>query len=341
MQVANQTASACRRDVSMRLGTVIIGFSLLSFSAGVLAAPSWIDSMSQSFDTLLRNTGIKSPYHWETDPGEEPVQTAQTIIDDMGKPNDARLLDVKPHAWAVNETPAQVAMGTDTRGCKGPKWWLQSQALQVHKSCEPWQAFVQWFVVFEGEGNKAENVRVQVRHPQSWFLSERDKRWMPLVRTRQTAWFLATKDDVTWVDKQMDIQRAPDSSLAFAVNRGAPFVYHGIAGEGPVSIAKAVGDIAAVFTTVQARLVLDDPNGPDQRERAVWLLQSGADYYPSPQTHAKEAVPPGVGLSRSKRVTSQWQTFNFASLANARQDYPGPSRSLSLRVFLSNPPPLE
>ncbi|MFK7965133.1 MAG: hypothetical protein AB8C46_14320 [Burkholderiaceae bacterium] len=304
-------------------------------------AASWMDALSQKVDSLLRDTGLKEAYHWETDKAAAPVQSARTIIDDMGKSNDAELLGVKPHAWAVHETPAQVAMGTDTRGCKAPTWWQESQALAKHKKCDAWQAFVQWFVVFEGAGNSANNLRVQVRYPQSWFLSQREDRWMPLVRTRKTGWFLATKDDVTWIDQSMDIQQAPDGSLAFAVTKATPYVYHGIAGEGPVDIGHAVDDMAAVFTTVQARLVLDDPDGPDEREQAVWLLQSGADYYPRADTHAKEAIPPGVGLSRSKRLTAQWQTFNFATLANARQDYPGPSRSLSIEAFLAKPPPLE
>ncbi len=329
------------RSSAWALFALLLLIALPGHPSAAHAADGWFDSLTSRLDAVLRSTGIKDPYHWEVTPGSEPDQKAQIIVDDMGRPNDAELLGVKSHAWAVETVPAQVAMGTDTRGCKNPAWWLKSHAKPEHKSCEPWRAFVQWFVVFEGRGNQADNVRVQVRYPQSWYLSRAANRWLALVRERETTWFLATKDDVTWVDRKLDIQFAQDQSVAFKVETSSPYSYHGIVGRGPVDISAAVDDIEAVFTTAQARLVLDDPEKPDQLEQAVWLFQSGADYYPAPDTHAKEAVPPGVGLSRSKRITREWQTFNFATLENARQDYPGESRALSIEQFLKNPPPLE
>lgn len=315
--------------------------ALLIITSPADAADSWLQRMSTKMDQLLRANGLKSPYPWTLSPGEPPALNAQTVIDDMGGPNDATLLGVRAHRWAVDPVPAQVAMGTDTRGCKAPTWWLESSASQAYKDCDPWTAFVQWFVVFEGEGNKADNVRVQVRKPRAWFLDETDEQWKPLSRTNTTSWFLATKDDISWVDQPMDIQRAGEADLAFRVNRQSPYSYHGLAGTGPVDISHAIPNIKAVFTTVQARLVPDDPERPDDIEQSVWLLQSGADYYPDPDAHPSQTLPPGVGLSRSKRLTGQWQSFSFATLANARQDYTGPSRSLSPEAFSANPPPFD
>ena len=321
--------------------TILTTTALLLASSPASAADSWLARLSTRVDHLLRENGLKSPYSWTLAPGQAPVLTAQTVIDDMGGPNDAPLLGVRPHRWAVDPVPAQIAMGTDTRGCKAPAWWLQSGANQAYKDCEPWTAFVQWFVVFEGEGNSADNVRVQVRQPRAWYLHKTDEQWKPLSTTDTTSWFLATKDDITWVDQPMDIQRSGRQDLAFLVERQAAFSYHGLAGSGPVDISQAVPHIKAIFTTVQARLVVDDPSRPDDIEQAVWLLQSGADYYPDTAAHAAQVLPPGVGLSRSKRLTRQWQSFSFATLANARQDYTGPARALSPEAFSANPPPFE
>ncbi len=280
--------------------------------------------------------------------GAPARNSVQTIIDDMALPNDARLLGIPDYGWASAPVPAVLAMATDSRGCNAPAWWRQSDALAVHKSCDFWRAFVQWFVIFEGEGNRADNVRVQVRHPRSWYLSRARDTWRVISGEHRMTWFLATKRDITWVKGDVDIDdaTAPPSSaaprsLAIRVRRGAPHTYHGIVGEGPISIADSVEDFAAVFATVEARLVIADPDRPDDRDQAVWLFQSGADFYPTPTTHYRDAMPPGVGLSRSKRLTSSWQSFNFATLNVARQDYPGPSRAISVDTLRSNPPPLD
>ncbi len=309
--------------------------------AGALAEQGWLDSLSARFDSVLRSTGLKDPYPWEIDGATPARPDVETIINDMGGPNDAVLLGISKHAWAVDKTPAQIAMGTDTRGCKAPRWWLKSSAREQFKSCEPWRAFVQWFVVFEGEGNRSARIRVQVRYPQSWYLSKTADRWIALVRNQQTSWFAASKDNVTWVDRTLDVRNGSDGSVAIMLEPDMPFTYHGIVGRGPVDISEAINDLGAVFTTVQARLVVDDPAQAGRLENAVWLFQSGADYYPAADTHPGEAVPPGVGLSRSKKLTREWQTFNFATLVNARQDYPGASRSLTLEAFRAKPPPLE
>ncbi len=70
------------------------------------------------------------------------------------------------------------------------------------------------------------------------------------------------------------------------------------------------------------------------------MLQSGADFYPATGVSVHDAYPPGAGLSRSKRITTQWQSFNFATLNNARIDYRGPVSPLSPAQFRQNPPPL-
>jgi len=122
---------------------------------------------------------------------------------------------------------------------------------------------------------------------------------------------------------------------------GSPYVYHGVWPLGNVDISDFVGDMAALYTTVQARLVVDDPGGTDDRSKAILLMHSGADYYPHSAATAGDSFPPSAGVSRSKMITSEWQSFNFATISAAQQNYTGTSASIPTDVFRTNPPPLE
>lgn len=270
------------------------------------------------------------------------INSVQTIVDDMGLSNDAPLLGIPDFQWAVNVNPGQLSMGADPRGCIAHAWWQNATAVRPeYKDCDYWTGYVQWFVVFEGVGNNANNVRVESRNPQSWYLSKSTGQWKLMGEAAGTGWFNATKTNVMWVPGQLDIYTGEGGSTVMKVDRNHPYSYHGIWPQNKIDISAYVHDIAAVYTTVQARLVVDNPNLPDDRNQAIWLFQSGADYYPYPGASASDSLPPGVGLSRSKKITSEWQSFNFATLNNARRDYSGPVEPLSTAQLFQNPPPLQ
>ena len=102
-------------------------------------------------------------------------------------------------------------------------------------------------------------------------------------------------------------------------------------------------DVAAVFVTLQARLIPDRNERPDDRQQARLLIQIGADYSPARNTPVSAFAPasynPGVGVSRAKRVTDTWNAFNFATIDVGVQD-PG-GAAISVAEFRSAPPPLE
>lgn len=270
------------------------------------------------------------------------VNSVDTVIGDMSLENDARLDGIPDFPWATGPRPAAVLMGAAPSGARMHSWWRDDSAVRrEYKGTELWTAFVQWFVVFEGVGNGARNVRVETRRARSFYLSKSTGQWKLLGEHPGSEWFRASKSNLTFADGKVDARTNADGSVAIKVPMKAQYAYHGIWPLGKIDIARVVGDMGALFTTVQARLVVDDPSLPDDRSQAVLLMQSGADYYPNTKASAKDAVPPGAGLSRSKRITSSWQSFSFATLDVARQDYHGAPASISADVFRSNPPPLD
>jgi len=293
-------------------------------------------------------TPVVTPPAPQLEPQVEPPVLAgsgnsvDTIINDMGLPNDGRLDGIPDFFWATNKLPAQIAMGADSRGCYAPQWWQNTGSVRAaYKDCEYWTAYIQWFVIFEGVGNAANNVRVETRRPQTWYLSKTTGRWKLLGQAAGTSWFLATKSDLVYSSGAVGVANRPDGATSLRVDRASPYAYHGVWPQGVIDIAGIASDIRALFTTVEARLAVNNPAQPDDRDRALWMLQSGADYYPAVGVPVQDAVPPGAGLSRSKRITSQWQSFNFATISNARIDYRGPNKPLTPAELRGNPPPLK
>ena len=274
--------------------------------------------------------------------GSGQINSVDEIIGDMSLANDARLLGIPDFQWAVNPVASQVAMGADTRGCFAPQWWQNIQSIPAQfKDCDYWTGYVQWFVIFEGEGNAANNVRVETRRAETWYLSKSTGQWQLLGESEGSLWYRATKVNVTWVPGGVDMVRTEQGSTSLQLEKASPFTYHGQWDLDKIEIGHVASDIQAIYSTVQARLVVDNPNFADDRANAVWLLQNGGDYYPTVDTDPFVSIPPGMGLSRSKKITSEWQSFNFANLSTARQDYLGPIPPLTPDQLRSNPPPLK
>jgi hypothetical protein len=78
----------------------------------------------------------------------------------------------------------------------------------------------------------------------------------------------------------------------------------------------------AIFIQQYARLVVDDPNGPDDRHLARYLIHMGSDRKEKDGTQLWN-----IGISRFKRVTNDWQPFNL---------FQGPQTKAEIEA---NPPP--
>jgi hypothetical protein len=273
----------------------------------------------------------------------QKVNSVATIIGDMTLENDSRADGIPNFMWATGPNPAAVLMGADPRGSKMQPWWLDMPSVQwQYKDADLWSAYVQWFLIFEGVGNGANNVRVEVRNPRTYYLSRSSGQWNAIGGLRSGShWFQAWKSDLTWANDNVDLRRNADGSVAVRVPLNSPNAIHGIWEQGKLDISRVVADMAALFATVQARLVVDDPSRPDDRAAANLLMHVGGDYYPDMAASAADSFPPSAGLSRLKRITSDWQSFNFATIDTARQDYRGASASISTTALGNNPPPLE
>jgi hypothetical protein len=189
-----------------------------------------------------------------------------------------------------------------------------------------WTAFIAWGQVYaDAAGNPAQNTRVELRDIEAYYLSASTGRWNLLQFSRLVEGGAYVEDFAGDASRPADAR--PEAGGTLSVTAGAGYNFHFWPAGGRVTLA-AADDMAGIFTTVQARLILDDSAGPDDRSQARYLLSVGADYWRSldAQWAADWSANGDVAIGRFRYVTAVWQSYSMTTL--------------SADELAANPPPL-
>jgi hypothetical protein len=226
----------------------------------------------------------------------------ETIADDMRLPHEGR-----PHG---------VPQSFD---------WAAGPRLGMGNDPGTFKAMIAWGQLYEdADGNPATNTRVQIRDIKAYALSKADGQWHLLQSAHRVEGAAYREDFAGDVNRAADVKVEEDGSVS--VKAGEGYNYHFWPSTGRTSIDP--DDIGGVWTTVQARLVLDDPDGPDDRDRARYLLSVGGDYWLSLTAQWDQWKTNGdIGIGRFRYVKREWQAFNMTTLSEEE--------------LRQNPPPLE
>jgi hypothetical protein len=263
------------------------------------------------------------------------INSVDTIVNDMKLMNDLALAGVnRSSGWATG--PGHVIMGNDPRGSHTPSWFQVDNS--YFKSAAYWNAIIPWVVVFDGVGNDARNTRVQLRNMKLYMKSKSTGAWKLISSTPRVGGSNYPKSLQGSNVTDPDLRNESDGSVS-VLPPGGDLVFHGWG-----SLTGLSGsDVGAIFLTIQARLVVNDSNGTDDRARAKYLVHVGGDYYPETSTRVTEMGPgyffPGIGVSRAKLVTKEWQALNFATIDVGVED-PG-GGTITEAQLRAAPPPLE
>ncbi len=285
-------------------------------------------------------------------PSYQPVSPwhVQNMVDDMKLHNDGTNNGQNPYygssaGWAAG--PGRVVMGAIPKGSNGPDYWRDIVTSSKYTGDAYWNAMNPWMVVFTLPDNKATNTRVELSSIRAYVLSKKTNTW-ELVQDHKITGGIYDKTYKPLKDVKPDERHDGDYALIKPPAASAEHIYHGW-GE-PMTL-KDPADIKAVHIRVFARLVKDNPNGPDDRHLARYTLQVGGDYYPYQgstigdkdlQMQGGGQWFPGIGMSRAVLVTSEQRLTSFSTITSGVQE-PGntkdPSGSLSEQEFRQNPPP--
>lgn len=229
--------------------------------------------------------------------------TVETIIADM----------TLPHEGVPHGVPAT--------------WdWAQRPVINMGNAPGAFTAMTSWGQLYEArEGNPAGNTRVQLRNIRAYQLSTRDGHWHLLQRSVPVEGEAYREDFADDTHTPAQIRNETDGGIS--VKAGGGYNFHFWPSTGRVAIDPT--DIDGIFTTCQARLIVDNPALPDDRATARYVLNMGGDYWRSltacwlPDQRNND----DIGMGRFKRVTTQWQAFNMCTVPEAQ--------------LRRNPPPLE
>jgi hypothetical protein len=268
-------------------------------------------------------------------PSTYATNSIDIILNDMRLMNDAVLAGI-PTQYGFSKGPGHVTMGADPRGTATPTYWTPYNS--YYKSVAYWNALLPWFVVFDGVGNAASNTRVELRNLKAYYKSRATGRWSQVsdgVVDGSNYPKHLTGSNVT----APDLRNEPSGTRSIRP-AGGDFVFHGwCCGKQTINAP----DVAGIYVTMQARLIVSDPSRADDRARSMYLVHVGADYYPEATTGISAFVPseyaPGVGMGRAKLVRNEWQSFSFATVDVGVVESTG--KAMTEAEFRAAPPPLE
>lgn len=230
-----------------------------------------------------------------------PLNSLETIIYDMQGTHEGR-----PHG-----VPASYD-------------WAEGPRMGKGNDPGEWRAIIAWGQIYEdAKGSTATNTRVQLKNIKTYVLSKQTGTWQLLQATEDVQGAAYREDFEDDISKEADI-RSEAEGISVKLESNYNFHYWPSTGRAEVD----PNDIAGVFTTMQARLIVDDPDKPDDRSEARYLLSMGADYWLDMEAQWDDLKTNGdVAIGKFKYVTPEWQAFNMISL--------------SAEELRENPPPLE
>ncbi|MBU1010045.1 MAG: T9SS type A sorting domain-containing protein [Bacteroidetes bacterium] len=230
----------------------------------------------------------------------EAQNSVQIIVDDMSLGPDAALHGVPPnYSWASGEASGNcVVPAQNNQG----EWF---------------RAMTAWGQVYIPlSGSPAINTRCQIRNVVT-KLYMKNGSWLEVQSGDPTGEaFVEDFAGNMSIDAGIRDESTNGGGISVVVGVG-PWTGYNFHFWPNMSRATVNPDsINAVYTSCEARLIIDNPGGPIDLTACKNILQMGADWWLNqgigwlPDWSANS----GIGNGRSKFVTPDWQFFNFCSL---------------------------
>ena len=188
--------------------------------------------------------------------------------------------------------------------------WAQGPSLGSVSPPVGMSAITGWGQIYaDATDMQPANVRVELRNMETYVWSNSRNEW-----TRVQA--ASGVDGAHYLEAftgnssmPASLRTEADGGVSTAMDAGYNFHFWPAGERGTLT---EPSDVGAVYTTVQARLILDDPAGPDNRSQARYLANAGADWWRTlTATFGDGTNNPGVGQSRFSYLTSDWTALDF------------------------------
>ncbi len=205
--------------------------------------------------------------------------------------------------------------------------WQANPEVQVEFPPDGFSAIIGWGQVYQdcSVSSVPSNLRVHLRRMKVYGLSKSTGRWTLMQSTSDfTGSTYSPSYDSCCIGTNV---RQESEGISFVPLAGRPFHFY------PKSRASINGpDISGIFVTMEGRLILDNPTGPDNTAQAKLMLGSGVDWW-------RDLTAPfvsdfsnnrGAIQGKLKFLTKDWKAFNGHTFKDYR-----------ITSLTSNPPPID
>lgn len=149
------------------------------------------------------------------------------------------------------------------------------------------------------------NVRVEVKNMETHVWSKSQKKWVRVQAVKEPGGTLYAYNFASHIAS--DKRSEPDGGVSVTMQDKYLFHFFPTA-HAPVTES----DVGGIFVTCAARLILDNPAGPNNLAQAKFLANVGADFYPAGGTYSfNNNANVGIGGGKYKYLTAQWKPLNF------------------------------
>jgi hypothetical protein len=190
-----------------------------------------------------------------------------------------------------------------------------------HPDHHGFHAVSAWGQVYEDiHGSPARNVRVSCCDISLWILSRSTGHWREANASKAVNGANYVENYVG-ASKPAALRQEPHGAISATLGGGYNFHLYATRGRAPID----PGDIAGIVSIYSARVILDDPNGVDERYLARYLASAGADYWLDRYVGVAPGTVADVGIGKARYLTPEWQTLTMSTLGlRELQDHPPP-----------------
>jgi len=168
-----------------------------------------------------------------------------------------------------------------------------------------------WGQVYEDlHGSPARNVRVECRDISLWILSKRTGTWRRCNASKAVNGANYVEDYTGNASKPADLRQEAHGAVSATLGGGYNFHFYSTRARAPIDPA----DIGGLVSLYSARVIMDDPNGVDERHLARYLASAGADYWLDQYVGAGPGTVADVGIGKARYLTPDWVTLTMSTL---------------------------
>jgi hypothetical protein len=168
-----------------------------------------------------------------------------------------------------------------------------------------------WGQVYEdADGSPANNVRVACRDISLWLLSRRTGQWRRANASKSVNGANYVEDFSGNVSKPANLRQEPDGAVSATLGGGYNFHVYALKERTVIDPS----DVAGVVSLYSARVIVDDPAGPDERHLARYLASGGADYWLDEHVGAAPGTVADVGIGKARYLGPDWLTLTMSTL---------------------------